>query len=116
MVGDQLIPLDRVVRAFGPEATRLDSMVVVQWRAPRAFAAAVFGACLGISGAVFQSLTRNPLGSPDIIGLNTGAFTGVMVVISLGRMAYAAVSAGAVVGGVAAAGLVYLLVRESDRS
>ncbi|MGW8591536.1 FecCD family ABC transporter permease [Dietzia sp. NPDC055877] len=113
MVGDQLIPLDRVVRAFGPEATRVDSMVVVQWRAPRAFAAAVFGACLGISGAVFQSLTRNPLGSPDIIGLNTGAFTGVLVVISLGGMGYAAVSAGAVVGGVAAAGLVYLFAYSS---
>lgn len=113
MVGDRLIPLDRVVRAFGPGADRLDAMVVVRWRAPRAFAAVVFGACLGVSGAVFQSLTRNPLGSPDIIGLNTGAYTGVLVVIGLGGMGYAAVSAGAVIGGVAAAVLVYLFAYSS---
>lgn len=113
MFGDSLVPLDRVLRAFAPGADRLDAMVVVQWRAPRAFAAALFGACLGVSGAIFQSLTRNPLGSPDIIGLNTGAFTGVLVVISLGGMGYAAVSAGAVIGGVGAAVLVYLFAYSS---
>lgn len=113
MLGDRVIPLDRVAAAFGPDAPRMDRMVVVEWRAPRAFAAALFGACLGLSGAIFQSLTRNPLGSPDIIGLNTGAYTGVLVVISLGGMGYVVISAGAVVGGVAAAALVYLFAYSS---
>lgn len=113
MIGDRFIPVDRVVRAFGPDADRTDAMVVVQWRAPRALAAAVLGACLGVSGAVFQSLTRNPLGSPDIIGLNTGAYTGVLVSISLGGIGFAAVSTGAVLGGVGAAALVYLFAYSS---
>ena len=41
--------------------------------------AIVIGGALGISGAIFQSLTLNPLGSPDIIGFNAGAYTGALV-------------------------------------
>jgi iron complex transport system permease protein len=107
--GERAIPLDRVIGAFAPGAGRLDAMVVVEWRAPRALAAAVFGACLGVSGALFQSLTRNALGSPDIIGLNTGAFTGVLVAISLGWSGYSAFATGALAGGVLTAVVVYLL-------
>ena len=57
-----------------------------------------------LSGAIFQSLTRNPLGSPDIIGFNTGAYTGVLVVILVfvGR-GYYQIAAGALVGGLATA-------------
>lgn len=106
-VGDRAIPLLQVLRAFTPDASRVDAMVVVGWRAPRAVAAAVFGACLGVSGALFQALTRNPLGSPDIIGLNTGAYTGVLLVITLGGTGYAAFAVGAIGGGVLAAALVY---------
>lgn len=108
-LGDRAIPVDRVVQAFTSGADRLDAMVVREWRAPRALAAAVFGACLGVSGALFQSLTRNPLGSPDIIGLNTGAYTGVLLVITLGGTGYAAFAAGALGGGVLTAAVVYLL-------
>ncbi|MFN3601807.1 MAG: FecCD family ABC transporter permease [Dietzia sp.] len=111
--GERAIPLDRVFVAFTPGADRLDAMVVVEWRAPRALAAAVFGACLAVSGALFQSLTRNALGSPDIIGLNTGAFTGVLMAISLGWTGYAAFATGALVGGVLTAALVYLLAYSS---
>lgn len=112
-IGDRPIPIDQVIRAFTPAADRLDVMVVVEWRAPRAFAAAVFGACLGVSGALFQSLTRNPLGSPDIIGLNTGAYTGVLVVISLGGTGYTLYAVGALGGGVLTAALVYLFAYSS---
>jgi iron complex transport system permease protein len=112
-LGERPVSADRVLAAFLPDAEALDRMVVVEWRAPRAFAAAVFGACLGISGGLFQALTRNPLGSPDIIGLNTGAYSGVLCVILLGGSGYAAFAAGAVGGGVLAAGLVYLLAYSS---
>ena len=53
---------------------------MVEWRLPRVLLALMIGAALGLSGAIFQALTRNPLGSPDIIGFNTGAYTGVLVV------------------------------------
>ncbi|OZF26311.1 iron ABC transporter permease [Rhodococcus sp. 14-2483-1-2] len=83
--------------------------VVVEWRLPRILAAAVFGAALGASGAVFQSLTRNPLASPDIIGFSAGSFTGALVVIILIGGSYLQVAGGALVGGIATAITVYLL-------
>lgn len=83
--------------------------VVTQWRAPRAIMALLCGACLGISGAIFQSLTRNPLGSPDVVGFNTGAYTGALVTIIVLHGSYYQIAGGAMLGGLATALLVYLL-------
>lgn len=83
--------------------------VVVEWRLPRTLAAAVFGAALGASGAVFQSLTRNPLASPDIIGFSTGAYTGAIVVIIVLHGSYLQLVGGAFLGGIATAFAVYVL-------
>ncbi|ROR73425.1 FecCD family ABC transporter permease [Bogoriella caseilytica] len=83
--------------------------VVLEWRAPRIVAALVFGAALGMSGAVFQALTRNPLASPDVIGFASGAYTGALVVIIVLGGGYALVAGGALVGGIATAAAVYLL-------
>ena len=52
-------------------------------RLPRALCAVLVGVALGISGAVFQSLTRNPLGSPDIVGFPQGATVGALIVITM---------------------------------
>lgn len=83
--------------------------IISQWRAPRVVMALLLGAGLGVSGAIFQSAMRNPLGSPDVVGFNTGAYSGVlMVIIWLGGGDYQ-IAAGALVGGVASASLVYLL-------
>ncbi|WP_030154724.1 iron chelate uptake ABC transporter family permease subunit [Glycomyces sp. NRRL B-16210] len=109
MLGSRSLTLTEVLTALGPDARGPNRLVVVEWRAPRALAAGLFGACLGISGAIFQSLTRNPLGSPDIIGLNTGAYTGVVFVITVGGTGFLAYAAGAMIGGLGAAALVYLL-------
>ncbi|AYD04584.1 iron chelate uptake ABC transporter family permease subunit [Neorhizobium sp. NCHU2750] len=84
-------------------------MVVVEWRLPRVALAFLLGACLGMSGAIFQSLTRNPLGSPDIIGFSAGSYTGALIVILLFSGGYYETAAGALVGGIATASLVYLL-------
>jgi len=55
--------------------------VVRNIRLPRAVAAVLVGAGLGLSGAVFQSLTRNPLASPDILGITAGASTAAVLAI-----------------------------------
>lgn len=83
--------------------------IVVEWRLPRIALAVVGGACLALSGAIFQSLTRNPLGSPDIIGFSTGAYTGALVVTLVLGAGTVSVPIGAFVGGLATALLVYLL-------
>ncbi|MFS2225031.1 iron-enterobactin ABC transporter permease [Pantoea sp. B65] len=83
--------------------------VVAQWRAPRIVLALLLGAGLGVSGAIFQSAIRNPLGSPDVVGFNTGAYTGALVTIILLNGSYYQIASGALLGGIAAAALVWLL-------
>ncbi|MFF0504199.1 FecCD family ABC transporter permease [Streptomyces fimicarius] len=83
--------------------------VVLEWRAPRIVAAVLFGAALAMGGAVFQSLTRNPLGSPDVIGFTTGSYTGVVLTLLAGASSYSALAVGALTGGLVTAFAVYLL-------
>ncbi|WP_082772394.1 iron chelate uptake ABC transporter family permease subunit [Actinoplanes sp. TFC3] len=98
----------QVIEALSGEGTRAARLVVVEWRLPRVLLALIIGVALGLAGAVFQALTRNPLGSPDIIGFNVGAYTGVLIVTVVAGNGYYAVAGGALAGGLATAVLVYL--------
>lgn len=107
--GDYAIAPDRVVRALFVGDHRFDRLVVWEWRFPRVILALALGAALGVSGAILQSVTRNPLGSPDIIGFNTGAYTGALIVmLSLGGGGFQTAT-GAFVGGVVTALAIQLL-------
>lgn len=108
-VGRYPLTIAEVLQALSGGAEGIQHTVVVEWRLPRAAAALLFGAALGVSGAIFQSLTRNPLGSPDIIGFASGSYTGALVVIILIGGGYLQVAAGALVGGCLTAALVYVL-------
>ena len=108
-VGEFSVPVPDVISALAGQASAAVHMVVVDWRLPRVLLALLLGAALGISGAIFQSLTRNPLGSPDVIGFNTGAYTGALVVILLIGGSYYQVAAGAFAGGLLTALVVYVL-------
>lgn len=89
--------------------------IVNELRLPRVVAALVGGAALGVSGAIFQAITRNPLGSPDVVGFQAGCVTGALFVITvLGGGALQA-SAGAVSGGLATAAIVYGLALKDRR-
>ena len=74
--------------------------VVVAW---------VGGASLALSGAIFQTLTRNPLGSPDIIGFTTGAYTGALVAMLTLHTEYTGATIGALIGSLITAAAVYFL-------
>ncbi|WP_082475434.1 FecCD family ABC transporter permease [Frigoribacterium sp. Leaf263] len=107
-IGDYpLSPLEVVRALTGTDG--FASTIVLEWRLPRVLAALVFGAALGASGAIFQSLTRNPLGSPDVIGFSTGAYTGAIIVIVSGASSSLGTAGGALAGGLATALAVYLL-------
>lgn len=86
-----------------------DVLVVQKIRAPRVATALAVGAALGAAGACFQSISRNPLGSPDIIGFTTGAATGAVAQIVLFNAGAWATGLSAMVCGLATAALVYLL-------
>nr|WP_255480735.1 iron chelate uptake ABC transporter family permease subunit [Quadrisphaera sp. RL12-1S] len=99
----------QVLQALGGDG--LGHVVVVRWRLPRALAAVVLGAGLAVAGALFQTVTRNPLASPDVVGLAHGAFTGVLVALVAGAGSWEALTASAVAGGLTAAVAVWLLAR-----
>ncbi|MDG4825416.1 iron chelate uptake ABC transporter family permease subunit [Asanoa sp. WMMD1127] len=107
--GDFPVPFGEVLRSLFGSAGDGTAYVVRELRLPRVLVAMLVGAALGISGAVFQSLTRNPLGSPDFIGLTVGAATGALVVMLLLGGSGLSVAAGALVGCLVTFGVIYLL-------
>nr|WP_106582703.1 iron chelate uptake ABC transporter family permease subunit [Murinocardiopsis flavida] len=113
MVGDYAIALPDALLALVGSGERLDVFFVQGVRLPRAWTAALVGAALGVAGAVFQSLSRNPLGSPDIIGFTQGASAGAVLNILVLGGGMVATSVSAVLGGVVTAGLVYLLAMKN---
>ena len=110
MVGTLELSIHDVFSALIGQATGMTRTVVVEWRLPRVLAAIIFGMSLAVSGAVFQSITRNPLGSPDIIGFSAGSYTGVLIVLLVsGANSFISIATGALVGGFTTAILIYLL-------
>lgn len=89
--------------------TPLAHTVVMQWRLPRVVTGILVGAALAIAGSLFQSLTRNPLGSPDVIGFSTGAYTGVIAAFLHGWSGFGATIVGALIGGLAVSVVVIAL-------
>lgn len=106
--GDFPIPIPDVIRTLLGEGTRATEFVVLTLRLPRVLTALLVGGALGISGAMFQSLSRNPLGSPDIIGFTTGSATGALIALLILNLGTLAVAGFAVAAGVITALLVYL--------
>jgi iron complex transport system permease protein len=99
----------QVWAALHGQADALSAFVVLGLRLPRLVAALSIGASLAVGGAIFQSVCRNPLASPDVVGFTTGSATGALVSILLLGQNRLGVGAGALMGGMAAAGAVYLL-------
>ncbi|MFD3682267.1 FecCD family ABC transporter permease [Streptomyces sp. NPDC058613] len=98
-----------VVRTVLGNGSPADDFIVNDLRMPRVLVALLVGAALGMSGAVFQSVSRNPLGSPDLLGFGYGSAVGALVVIILFNGSAGAVAVGALVGGLLAGIAVYLL-------
>lgn len=86
--------------------------IVWQLRVPRTVLAAIVGAGLALAGAAMQTLVRNPLADPYLLGVSSGAGVGAAAVITSGLFAGAgvwALSGGALVGAFVAAGVVFLI-------
>ncbi|MBQ1784187.1 MAG: iron chelate uptake ABC transporter family permease subunit [Gammaproteobacteria bacterium] len=108
-VGSMRVPLaDVVAIVMGHDESGLSARIVLDIRLPRILAAIFVGAALGVSGAIFQSISRNPLGSPDLIGFTTGAATGALTLILFFSPSVLQITLAATVGGLATALIVYL--------
>ena len=73
LLGSTALPADRLLAALFGGAEASDRLVVWQIRLPRAIAAYIVGAALGISGAALQGLLRNPLAEPGVLGVSASA-------------------------------------------
>jgi len=107
--GAVTLDFTQVFNALTGSAPRNITMVVTEWRLPRVMIALLVGAALGISGAIFQSLMRNPLGSPDVMGFNTGAWSGVLVAMVLFGQHLTAITLAAMAGGILTSLIVWAL-------
>ncbi|GGN08352.1 iron ABC transporter [Lentzea pudingi] len=112
-IGDFTVELSAVVRTLVGQGERVDEFVIMDLRMPRALVGVIAGVALGISGALTQSIARNPLASPDVLGITGGASaTAVFVVTAGGGAAIggaAGLSTAALTGGLLTGLLVYFL-------
>ncbi|MCC4595117.1 iron chelate uptake ABC transporter family permease subunit [Xanthomonas campestris pv. phormiicola] len=104
--GSIALPPSAVLAALLGQGDAGAAQVVLQIRLPRVLVALFAGAALGMSGALLQSVARNPLGSPDVVGFTTGAATGAIAQIVLFDRGGIAVALAALAAGLAAALLV----------
>lgn len=107
MGGLGIEPSRLFVALLGGAEDGKQAFVLGTLRGPRLVVAVGAGAALGLSGALFQSVTRNPLGSPDVIGVSAGAGAGAAL-FGLLLPGAASIPMGSVLGAAAAVGLVAL--------
>ena len=82
LVGSTRINLAQVFDGTRPYAENIDAQIFFVARLPRVLAAALVGSALALAGVVFQALLRNPLASPDTLGVSAGASLGAMLAIT----------------------------------
>ncbi|MFB7930187.1 FecCD family ABC transporter permease [Streptomyces sp. NPDC056039] len=114
-VGDFPISLSRVIATILGRGEQVDQFVIMDLRMPRALAGLVVGIALGVSGALTQSIARNPLASPDVLGITSGASAVAVFLVTVSGGTTAAIvdsvglSAAALAGGLGTGLLVYFL-------
>ncbi|MEW2394343.1 FecCD family ABC transporter permease [Streptomyces venezuelae] len=107
--GDFYIPAADVVRTLFGNGDAGQEFIINDLRLPRVLVGLLVGAALGLGGALFQSIARNPLGSPDVLGLGQGSTAGALTMIVLFQGSAVQVAAGALVGGLVTGLAIYLL-------
>jgi len=124
MVGRYHLDLETLFNLIGakinglPVGENLATSEAVLWlvRIPRALMVVIVGAALSVSGVVFQGLFRNPLVSPDILGVSSGACFGAALAILLVGQSAVAVEMSAFIWGLLAVTIAYQIGRRGNNS
>ncbi|MBQ2482918.1 MAG: iron ABC transporter permease [Bacteroidales bacterium] len=125
LLGSVKIPAADVIGVlFGDRSNEIFSNIILKSRLPQALVAIVAGAGLAVSGLQMQTVFRNPLAGPSVLGISNGASLGVAIVVlmssslagvSLSRMGYvgdAAISIAAIIGSLAVMALIVWVARK----
>ncbi|WP_166140277.1 FecCD family ABC transporter permease [Nocardioides ochotonae] len=107
MMGDYPLSAGQVLAAVAGSDAAPASFIITELRLPRVALGVLVGVAFGIAGALFQSVLRNPLASPDVIGISQGASAGAVAAILLGGASGALVSLSAIAGGAAVGLMLY---------
>ncbi|KUL33944.1 hypothetical protein ADL22_31680 [Streptomyces sp. NRRL F-4489] len=107
--GDYAMTPSQVLTTLTGGGTPAQDFIVHELRLPRVLVGLLVGAAFGLGGAVFQAVSRNPLGSPDILGLSQGSSVGALIVLVWFHGGTFAVAGGAVAGGVLTGLAIFLL-------
>lgn len=113
VVGKYDLPLNAIFKGFSDDP--LGRQVFFNLRLPRAIMAAFSGFALALVGSVMQTIFKNPLASPDIMGVSSGAGVGAACAILFLGGGFLAVTAGAFIGGLAAVGLAIFLAQSANQ-
>ncbi|SBV97972.1 Iron ABC transporter permease [uncultured Eubacteriales bacterium] len=109
MLGNTIYPVSDVVRALSGEQMQGVSFAVNTIRLPRMLAGLFSGFAFGLAGSVFQTLLRNPLANPNIIGITSGSSAAAVFSIVVLQASGAVTSALSVAGGLATVLVTYIL-------
>ena len=93
LAGRVWLPAGEVWRGLWTQDASLAASIVTQLRLPRAILALEVGAALGLSGAVLQGVTRNPLAEPGLLGVSAGAALGAVIAVYFGLALHFAAAA-----------------------
>ncbi|NLU75331.1 iron chelate uptake ABC transporter family permease subunit [Streptomyces sp. HNM0575] len=107
--GEVAIPVPELLRTLAGGGTGGSRFVLLDLRLPRALTGLLTGAAFGMSGAVFQTMLRNPLASPDIIGISAGASAAAVLGSLVFGLSGIALSGMALAGALVASALIYAL-------
>lgn len=88
MIGSYHMSFHDILQTFLGKGDKLQEFTIYQSRLPRIMLAVLVGSALGVSGSILQSITRNPLAEPGVIGINAGAALFVVLWISASSSAY----------------------------
>lgn len=108
-IGDFPLPLSDVLRGLVGLGSPDAAFIVRELRLPRALTGLMVGIAFGLSGAIFQTLARNPLASPDVIGVTAGAGLAAVGAIVLFGASTSVIAGSALAGGMGTTLAVYLL-------
>ena len=106
-IGNLYLPWSEIIAVFMGQGNEMYSQLLFELRMPRLLTAMLAGVALAISGSLMQSAVRNPLADPQIVGVTSGAGVGAILLLLVFPPFSSWMPLGAMLGGIAAAAIVY---------